>query len=250
MDSCVDSQHLYTSTMNETKNNFFVPGAIIIAGALIAAGIYFGGGISSNGGESQEPTGPSAEELAKNVKPVSADDHIIGNAKAQVIVIEYSDLECPFCKTFHVTMQQIMDTYEDGGKVAWVYRHFPLNIHPKAATEALATECVASLGGNDAFWKYTNKIFEITPSNNQLDLAELPKLAKEVGVDVQKFDDCMNAGTYKQKVDTQMNDAIKAGGDGTPFSIIVGSGGDYIPLVGAYSYEEVKQIIDSLLAKK
>lgn len=236
--------------MNETKNNLFVPAAIIIAGALIAAGIYFSGGIPSGGGQGQEPSGPSAEELAKNVKPVSADDHIIGNPKAQVVVIEYSDLECPFCKTFHATMQQVMDSYKDGGQVAWVYRHFPLNIHPKAATEALATECVASLGGNDAFWKYTNRLFEITPSNNQLDLAELPKLAKEVGVDTQKFDACMEAGTYKQKVDTQMNDAIAAGGNGTPFSVIVSADGDFIPLVGAYSLEEVKQIIDGLLAKK
>ncbi|MCR4329103.1 MAG: DsbA family protein [Candidatus Roizmanbacteria bacterium] len=237
--------------MKDTKNNFLVPAAIIIAGALIAGGIYFGGGARGTSNQAQGPNGPSAEELAKNAKPISSDDHSIGNpATASVVIIEYSDLECPFCKTFHTTMQKLMDTYKDGGKVAWVYRHFPLNIHPKAATEALATECVASLAGNDAFWQYTNRIFEITPSNNQLDLAELPKLAKEVGVDPTKFDACMKAATYKQKIDASTQDAVNAGGDGTPFSIIISKKGDVIPLVGAYPFEDVKQIIDSLLAKK
>ena len=239
--------------MDETKNNLLVPIAIVIAGALIAGGIYFGGGLPNRGGQTDGPTGPSAEELAKlakNVKPVSADDHIIGDPKAPIIIVEYSDLECPYCKTFHATMQQIMDTYEDEGKVAWVYRHFPLNIHPKAATEALATECVAALWGNDTFWKYTNRIFEITPSNDGLDLAELPKLAKEVGVDTTKFDACMKAGTYKQKIDAQMKDAINTGGNGTPFIVIISTKDDPIPLVGAYSYEEIKQIVDGLLAKK
>jgi len=236
--------------MKDTKNNFFVPAAIIIAGALIAGGIYFGGGARSAGTQAEGPTGPSAEELAKNVKPVSAEDHSIGNpATASVVVVGYSDLECPFCKTFHATMRQLMETYQGGGKVAWVYRHFPLNIHPKAANEALAAECVASLGGNDAFWKFVDRIFEITPSNNQLDPAELPKLAKEVGVDATKFNTCMTSATYKQNIDASIQDAINAGGDGTPFSVIISKQGDVIPLVGAYPFEDVKQIIDSLLAK-
>jgi len=236
--------------MNETKNNLLVPVAIIIAGALIAAGIYFGGGLRGTGGQAQVPTGPSPEELAKNVPPVTADDHIIGDPKAHVVIIEYSDLECPFCKTFHVTLHQLADAYKAEGKVAWVYRHFPLNIHPKAASEALASECVASLGGNDAFWKFIDGVFAVTPSNNQLDPAELPKIARESGVDGAKFDACMKAGTYKQKIDASSNDAVKAGGNGTPFSVIVSTKGDHIPLVGAYSLEEVKQIIDGLLAKK
>lgn len=236
--------------MKDTKNNLFIPAAIIIAGALIAAGIYFSGGVGGSGTQAQGPTGPSAAELARNVKPVSADDHSVGNpATASVIVIEYSDLECPFCKTFHATMRQLMDTYQSGGKVAWVYRHFPLNIHPKAANEALAAECVASLGGNDAFWKFIDRVFEVTPSNNQLDPAELPKLAKDAGVDATKFDTCMSSATYKQKIDASIQDAMKAGGDGTPFSIIISKQGDIIPLAGAYPFEDVKQIIDSLLAK-
>lgn len=100
------------------------------------------------------------------------DQVFIGEEKNSVYVVEYSDLECPFCKRFHETMLEVMKEFDARGEeVTWIYRHFPLDqIHSKARKEAEATECAAELGGNDAFWKYTNKLMEITPSNNQLDL--------------------------------------------------------------------------------
>src|SRR3989344_5485116 len=100
-----------------------------------------------------------------------------------IAIVEYSDLECPFCKTFQKTLHQIMDEYGESGKVAWVYRHFPLaQLHTKAAKEAEATECAAELGGNAAFWKYADRLFEVTPSNNNLELSQLPVIAAEVGL--------------------------------------------------------------------
>lgn len=233
--------------MNESKNNLLVPAAIVIAGALIAGGIYFGGGI--NKGTANPGTGPTPEELAENVKPINKEDYVIGNANAPIAIIEFSDLECPFCKTFHNTMHQVMDAYGNGGQVAWVYRHFPLAIHPKAADEAHAAECVGSIAGNEVFWKYVDRIFAITPSNNQLDLAELPKIARELGVDAKKFDDCMKAGTFKQKIQAQSANAAEAGAQGTPFAVIVSKKGDFIPLGGAYPLEDMKRLIDELLAK-
>ncbi len=105
--------------------------------------------------------------------PVTEKDHISGNPGAELLIIEYSDPECPFCKKFHETMTQAMNEYGKSGKVAWVYRHFPLDsIHSRARREAEAIECAGELGGNDKFWAYLNKLMEITPSNNQLD----PKL--------------------------------------------------------------------------
>ncbi|MCI0542492.1 thioredoxin domain-containing protein [bacterium] len=115
------------------------------------------------------------KKLAEEAEVVSVNpgEHILGNPNAEIFIIEYSDLECPFCKRFHETMKQAMEQYGKDGQVAWVYRHFPLDaIHNKARKEAEATECAGELGGNDMFWKYTNKLMEITPSNNQLD----PKL--------------------------------------------------------------------------
>lgn len=117
--------------------------------------------------------GKSDGSVKTTVNPVTPNEHIKGNPNAEVFVIEYSDPECPFCKRFHETMKSVMQEYGDTGKVAWVYRHFPLDaLHTKARKEAEAFECAAELGGNVKFWEYADKLFEITPSNDGLD----PKL--------------------------------------------------------------------------
>jgi len=106
--------------------------------------------------------------------PVTPKDHIFGNPNADVKIITHSDLECPFCKRFHATMEDIMKQYEPEGKVAWVFRHFPLtNLHDKAPLEAEASECANELGGNTKFWEYINLLEKITPANNGFDSALL-----------------------------------------------------------------------------
>ena len=82
-------------------------------------------------------------------------DHILGNPEAPIIVIEYSDLECPYCKKFGETMKEIVA--ESNGNVAWVYRHWI--VHQNALPKAGAAECVNKLKGNDAFWKYIDLVF-------------------------------------------------------------------------------------------
>ena len=115
------------------------------------------------------------------MKPVSDGDHILGDKNASVKIVEFSDTECPFCKRFHTTMQQVVK--DNNGQVAWVYRHFPLDqLHSKARKEAEATECAAEMGGSEKFWAYLNRIMEVTPSNNGLDPAELPAIAAYVGL--------------------------------------------------------------------
>lgn len=90
-------------------------------------------------------------------------DHIVGNPNAPIVIVEYSDSDCPYCQKFHATMHQIKDAY--GDKVAWVYRHFPLdNLHPKARMEAEASECVAKLSDDATFWKYLDAMFTINSS--------------------------------------------------------------------------------------
>jgi len=138
------------------QNTFTIPLAIIVAGGLVAAAIYFGAG-SSNPTPIANNTDTQAVDI--NLVSVTEKDHIIGDRNAELVIIEYSDTECPFCKTFHKTMKEVVQNYD--GKVAWVYRHFPIaQLHSKASKEAEATECAAELGGNQAFWKYLDKIFE------------------------------------------------------------------------------------------
>ena len=177
--------------------------------------------------------------------PITQQDWVRGNRNAKVSVVEYSDTECPFCKRHHPTMQRIVEDY--GGKVNWVYRHFPLtSLHPKAPKEAEATECAGELAGNDGFWRYLDRLFEITPANNGLDPAQLPQIAEFIGLDKTKFEACLNSGKYAQKVQTQAQDAEAAGGTGTPYSVIV-AGDQKIPVSGAVPLEQFKALIDPLL---
>ena len=198
-----------------------------------------------------------AEELrmataAKGVQPVSAVDHIRGNLNAPVKVIEFSPFECPFCKSFHASLHQMMDEYGKDGKVAWVYRHFPIDeLHSKARKEAQAAECANELGGNDAFWAYTDRLFEIAPSNNRLDLAQLPQIAEFVHLDKAKFTACLagdeHGGKYAAHIEANQKDGAASGGAGTPYTLVISPKGEIFPINGAMPYSAVKATIDAAL---
>lgn len=227
------------------KGNFAVPVAIIVAGALIAAALYFalGSGVSA-------PAGHGAGGDATPTTPIAgvqADDHIKGNPDAKVVIVEYSDTECPFCKNHHETLNRIVSEY-DPSDVAWVYRNFPLaQLHPGAVRQAEALECAADLGGNDGFWAYTDRLYEVTPSNNGLADSQLPEIAQHVGLDLAAFNTCLDSGAMKERVEADINEVVAAGGRGTPHNIILANG-EQFPLEGGQPYEVMKQIIDQLLA--
>lgn len=99
--------------------------------------------------------------LTTEIRPITSDDHIVGNINAKIIIVEYSDLDCPYCKVFHNTMYRIIK--ESNGDVAWVYRHYPIpQLHPNAFAKSEASECASEQKGNEGFWKYVDKVFEIT----------------------------------------------------------------------------------------
>ncbi|MFZ2484973.1 MAG: thioredoxin domain-containing protein [Minisyncoccia bacterium] len=227
-------------TVQDPQNKFLIPLAIVVAGGLVAGAIYFGG--------SSQPTtnnGQPTTNAKVDIPTVTEKDHIVGSRTAPIIIIEYSDTECPFCKVFHNTMKEIVSTYD--GKVAWVYRHFPIvSLHSKAPHEAEATECANELGGNQGFWNFTNKLFETTKSNNSLDASELPKIASAVGLDVAAFNDCLSSGRYTDFITKSVEDAIKAGARGTPYSVIL-KGKERIVINGAEPLASVKTKIDTLL---
>ncbi len=236
------------------KNALSIPVAIILAGALIAGAVFLRneGGVKGVPARTIEPQAAVQEAggLLK-MKPISNSDHTRGNPVARVKIVEYSDTECPFCKRFHPTMQQVMKEYGKQGTVAWVYRHFPLDsIHPKTRKESEATECANELGGNAKFWTYVDRLFEVTPSNNNLDPAELPKIAEYVGLDIGAFTACLSSGKYAQHIQDDLDNAILTGGNGTPWSIVVTASGKKYPLSGAQPYAAVKQLIELALQEK
>lgn len=227
-----------------------IPIAIVIAGGIIAGALYYSN-IRSKSIQFQKQA-ETIEKLnngsADLMRPISEDDHILGNPNADLVIVEYSDTECPFCKQFHSTLKRVMAEYGKDGKVAWVYRHFPIDsLHSKARKEAEATECANELGGVEKFWQYIDLLYASTPSNNGLDPAELPRMAKTIGLDTKAFNTCLSSGKYKDKVEADYQDAIKSGGKGTPNSILVTKDGLKTPLEGAQPYDRVKSVIDALL---
>lgn len=192
---------------------------------------------------------PEAAPTPGPVKPVQDTEYIRGNKNASVTLIEYSDLECPFCQRFHPTVIQLLDEYK--GKVAWVFRHFPLSFHANAQKEAEATECAGALGGTDAFWKYTDAIFERTTANGTgFALDKLVPLAKELGLDEGKFKECLDSGRMAEKVKQDFTEGQSAGVDGTPGSILLTKSGKSALVPGAVPYDVLKSQVDQLLAQE
>lgn len=193
-----------------------------------------------------DANGKLPEESAKKVEKPNDKDHIRGSLDAQVYLIEYTDLECPFCKQFHPTAEQALSEY--GDKIAWVYRHFPLDsLHPKADKEAEGAECAFEQAGNDGFWKFVDKIYAVTPSNNGLDLTKLPTYAGQVGLKQADFKTCLDSGKYAEKVESQYQSGLTAGVTGTPGNFIMNKKGEVWVIPGAVPYAQMKPIIDEAL---
>ena len=145
-------------------------------------------------------------------------------------------------------MKRIMEEYGASGKVAWVYRQLPIDeLHTRARNEALATECAADIGGNGKFWEYLDEIFERTNSNDSLDPAELPKIAKDIGLDTKKFDECLGSKRLAGKVEEDKIDAANVGARGTPYSVIITKDGEKASIKGSQPYDVLKAVIDAAI---
>lgn len=235
------------------ENRFSIPGAIVIAGVIIAGAIFLTNrdvGSPVPGSAGSQKNLEVSQEIA--IRPRSADEHILGNPSADIVVVEFSDTECPFCKQFHTPMHQLIDEFGKDGTIAWVYRHFPIpQLHPKAAKEGQALECATEQGGNEMFWKYTDLLYQTTKSNNSLDIGayNLPKdvpvgsdgkpyyvqkparytgdggqlsdMAVTLGLDKTAFEECLSSEKYLDRIETDYKEAVEAGGRGTPYSVAI-----------------------------
>lgn len=229
----------------DNKSSLSVSTAIVLAGLIIAGSIiYVWGG--RDGGFTDTTLGaqPPAEIP---ISPVSPEDHIRGAENPGIYVVEFSDTECPFCKRFHLTMQQIIAEADD---VAWVYRHSPIDaLHDRARREAEAAECAARMGGEGAFWSYLDRIFEETMGNDSLDPSLLSQFALELSLDEDLFIECLDSGRHAERVEAQLKDAVmvQGGSIGTPYSIVMSADGSEKQVIeGAQPIEVVRSIIASV----
>jgi protein-disulfide isomerase len=245
--------------MNSFKSSINNPWFTVtmgFAGIIVGYGIAMGTGATSAPTPSQPaqvvkqptnptPTPPPAAPTAKDVKPVDPNiDHIRGNPNAAISVIEYSDYECPFCARHHPTMQQLVDDY--GDDVNWVYRHYPLGFHDNAQIAAEAAECANELGGNDAFWSYSDVLFEKGVAGKTRE--DFITFATDLNLETSKFTECLDSGKYTQHVKDDMASGAAAGVSGTPGNIVYNNNTKEANLVsGAQPVSAFKAIIDPML---
>jgi len=242
-------------------DKIILPLSIFIAGLLIALSIF----LTNNGSNGNDTTGSDAAGTTDTIdntdtgaqEEFPAAKTVIGNSpyigdikKAKVAVVEYTDLQCPYCQRHATeTEPQIVSEYVDTGKIIYVVRSFPLeSLHGELATQsANAVLCVNELGGRDKFYEFYKQAFA------KASVDELAQVAQSVGVDMNKYNTCMSENRYKDQIDQEIQDGTNAGVQGTPGFVIgvLDKDGnvDGKMIAGAYPYESFKAIIDEMLAK-
>ncbi len=200
------------------------------------SGPVTGQAVNNPGGAAPTPQPPAP---GGKVDVSIDDDALLGDKNAPVTLIEFSDYQCPFCERFwQQTLPEIKREYIDTGKVKLVYRDFPLtSIHPMAQPAAEATECVREKGGDEAYWKMHDKIFE---NQQALSVDNLKKWAKELGQDIGS---CLDSGKFRGEVQKDTQEGSAAGVQGTPAFFVNGR-----LISGAQPFPNFKQAIDAELA--
>jgi len=177
--------------------------------------------------------------IAVDAKEFVDDDPFIGDKDAKVVIVEFSDFQCPFCKRFREqTFDSIKKDYIDTGKVKFVYRDFPLDsIHPQARAAAIAGECARE---QNKFWEYHDLLFEKQSEWAGVGGGLFKQYANELGLDAGKFGNCFDSNKYDDEVSKDLNDGSQAGITGTPGFII----GNQI-VSGAQPFASFKAAIDA-----
>ncbi|WP_299805996.1 thioredoxin domain-containing protein [uncultured Shewanella sp.] len=171
----------------------------------------------------------------------------LGDATAQLAIIEFSDYQCPYCKRFiDQTFTKLKSNYIDTGKVQYLTRDFPLSFHPKAKGAAIAANCSLQ---QDAYWAMRDSLFN---NMKQLDDALYQQAASNLSLDMAKFADCLVDESISSKVQQDVAYGSSLGIRGTP-SFVIGrvEDGQLISpklVVGAQSYQTFAVLLDELLA--
>ena len=188
------------------------------------------------------PQRPTDEKVKVDLRGVPA----MGRADAPVTMVEFTDLECPYCRNFHVgTFEQIKRAFIDTGKVRFVSRDFPLDFHANARPAALAVRCAGEQG---KFWEMRHGV---TLNANALGRDTYFAQARSVGLEMTRFESCFTAEKYKAAIEQDVRVGLAAGVSGTPTFVIgatVADGVEGQRIVGAVPYDVFESRIKELLA--
>lgn len=224
---------------------------LIVALALFSAYLFSqvqslkkAAGAGGNGVANNDALAPTRPTELKIKKPDNK-DHWQGNKNARYVWVEYSDIECPFCKKLKPDLDKLMT--EQGDNVARIFRHYPLPFHPKAQPAAEATECAQEQGGDEAFWKLTSALFEKMPD---IEVSAFADVATEQGLDGAALQQCIDSNKYEQKVKDQQTEAANAGVQATPSSVIYDMKTGKTKLIeGALPYDSLKTELENFISQ-
>lgn len=185
-------------------------------------------------GNQQAPQNPTGLQVNVEGEP------FLGDANAEVVIAEFSDYECPFCKRFFDnTYPQLKEEYIDTGKVKFVFKDFPLGFHPEAKPAAIAANCVYTQLGNEAYFEFHDLLFN---NQQQLSSDNYRTWAEQVGADLSAYDTCIEDPSVAEEIDGDLAEGQELGVSGTPSFII----GDEL-VVGAQPYSVIREVIESKL---
>jgi protein-disulfide isomerase len=193
----------------------------------------------------QGTIGPPIDEKVR--MRIASGGFELGSANAPLTLIEYTDYQCPFCRQFQTaTYEEIKKNYIDTGKLRFVSRDFPLDMHDNAPRAALAARCAAEQG---KFWE----LREVMIVNaNQLQLSNLQTYAADLNLDVDKFSACVTSEKYKADVAKDLAEGHAAGVSGTPTFVLgrmTDGSIDGVRIVGALPYATFEAKVQSLITR-
>lgn len=215
-----------------------VGAAIVIVIGAVVFGLK-GGGASLK--DSTDNLPPAQENVNVKTKEISLDDDpYLGSEDAPITIVEFSDFQCPFCSRFYLdTFSQIKEQYIDTGKVKFVYRDFPLNIHQYAQKSAEASECADEQG---KFWEYSDVLLQNQSEWSTIGIDKFKEYAGQLGLNQEEFNSCLDSDAMAQEVQNDFNQGRQYGVNGTPAFFVNGE-----LISGAQPFSVFKQKIDSLL---
>lgn len=203
---------------------------------------YYAGQESVQVAEVQAPQqvqAPQPTQPPPRIEGVSADDDpAIGPDDAPVVIVEFSDFQCPYCARFRQqTLDALLEQYDQ--QVRFVYRDFPLSsIHPEAQKAAEASQCANDQG---QYWEMHDAMF-LNQAVTGLSNSSLITMAQDLDLDVADFTECLESGKYADEVAADYQDGLEYGVSGTPTFFING-----VRLVGAQPLPAFTQVIDQEL---
>ena len=197
------------------------------------------------GGTNVQPTQPTVQNPPTSNIEVQIDDTdpILGDENAEITIVEFSDFQCPFCKRAadDAVAQFKSSSYFKNGDVNLVYTHFPLNsIHPYAQKSAEAAECARRQG---KFWEMHDIIFA---NQGSLDTTSLKSYASQIGLNTNEFNSCLDKNEAAAKVANDLKQSTQAGGQGTPYFVLINKDGDTTVVSGAQPWANFEAAIKSL----